>query len=75
VINKEFILPLYLKTVLVIIGLMAFVFILYIAQNILIPIIFATILAVVLHPAVNLLIRFRINRIGAIISLCFLLLF
>jgi predicted PurR-regulated permease PerM len=67
VINKEPILPLYLKTILVIIGLVAFVFILYVAQKILIPIIFATILAVVLHPAVNLLIRFRFHRIGAII--------
>jgi predicted PurR-regulated permease PerM len=72
VITKESILPLYLKTILVIIGLMAFVFILYVAQNILIPIIFATILAVVLHPAVNLLIRFRIPRIGAIIIVMFL---
>ncbi len=69
---KEFTIPLYLKTVLVIVGLVAFVFILYIAQNILIPIVFATILAVVLHPAVNLLIRFRFHRIAAIIIVMFL---
>ncbi len=61
-----------MKTVLVIIGLVAFVFILYIAQHILIPIVFATILAVVLHPAVNLLMRFKVHRILAIIIVMFL---
>jgi predicted PurR-regulated permease PerM len=72
VIIKEYTLPLYLKTVLIIIGLVAFVFILYVAQNILIPIVFATILAVVLHPAVNFFVRFKIHRIVAIIIVMFL---
>jgi len=72
VINKELILPLYLKTVLIIIGLVAFVFILYIAKGIIIPIVFATILAVVLHPAVNMLMRLKIHRIAAIIIVMFL---
>ncbi len=71
-INKELILPLYLKTVLIIIGLVAFVFILYIAKGIIIPIVFATILAVVLHPAVNMLMRLKIHRIAAIIIVMFL---
>lgn len=70
--NKELILPLYLKTVLIIIGLVAIVFILYIAKGIIIPIVFATILAVVLHPAVNLLMRLKIHRIAAIIIVMFL---
>ncbi len=69
---KEYKLPLYLKTVLIIIGLVAFVFILYVAQNILIPIVFATILAVVLHPAVNLFVRFNIHRVVAIVIVMFL---
>ncbi|MFO7789049.1 MAG: AI-2E family transporter [Bacteroidales bacterium] len=64
---REFIIPLYVKTVLVIIGLMAVVFTLYVAQGIIIPIVFATILAIVLHPAVNLITRLRIPRIAAII--------
>ncbi len=70
--NKEFIIPLYVKTVLVIIGLLAVVFVLYIAQGIIIPIVFATILAIVLHPAVNLITRLKINRILAIIITLFL---
>lgn len=69
---KEFIIPFYVKTVLIIIGLMAFVFTLYIAQGIIIPIVFATILAIVLHPAVNLIIRLKINRVVAIVIVMFL---
>ncbi len=69
---KEFIIPLYVKSVLVIIGLLAFVFILYIAQGIIIPIIFATILAIVLHPVVNLIIRLKIHRVVAIVLVMFL---
>jgi predicted PurR-regulated permease PerM len=69
---KEFIIPFYVKTVLIIIGLVAFVFTLYIAQIIIIPIVFATILAIVLHPAVNLIIRLKINRVVAIVIVMFL---
>ncbi|WP_291860135.1 AI-2E family transporter [Marinilabilia sp.] len=64
--NKEFVIPLYAKTVLVILGLVAFVFTLYIAQGIIIPLVFATILAIVLHPAVNLIIRLKVHRVVAI---------
>jgi predicted PurR-regulated permease PerM len=64
---KEFTIPLYVKTVLVIIGLMACVYTLYIAQNIIIPLVFATILAIVLHPAVALITRLRIPRVAAIV--------
>lgn len=55
-----------------IIGLMAFVFTMYIAQNIIIPLVFATLLAIVLHPAVNLMTNLRIPRIAAIIIVMFL---
>jgi predicted PurR-regulated permease PerM len=65
--DKEFKLPLYAKTVLVILGLMAFVFKLYIDRGIIIPLVFATILAIVLHPAVNLIMKLKIPRIAAII--------
>lgn len=64
---KELMLPLYVKTILVTIGLVAFVFILYIAQGIIIPIVFATVLAIILHPLVNLITRLKINRILSII--------
>lgn len=70
--TKEFIIPFYVKSVLVIIGLLAIVFILYIAQDIIIPIVFATILAILLHPAVNLLIRLKIPRVLAIVIMLFL---
>lgn len=65
-------LPVYVKTTLIIIGLLAFVFTLYIARGIIIPIVFATILAIVLHPVVNLMTRIKINRILAIIITLFL---
>ncbi|WP_423126439.1 AI-2E family transporter [Gaoshiqia sp. Z1-71] len=68
---KEFMIPLYVKTVLVFIGLLAFVITLYIAQGVIIPIVFATIFAIVLHPAVNLIIRLKIHRIVAIIIVMF----
>ena len=47
-------------------GLSAFISILYIAQNILIPVIYSTIIAIVLSPAVNLLTRKGMNRTLAI---------
>lgn len=58
--------PDYAKATLIIIGLFVFFTILYIAQGIIVPLIFATIIAVVLHPAVNFLIERKINRIIAI---------
>ena len=76
--DKVLIVPLYLKTVLIIIGLFAVFAILYIAQNIIVPLVFATIIAIVLHPLVNLLIRTKINRVVAIVItllITFLILF
>ncbi len=49
------------------IGLIAFVAILYIAQGIIVPLVFAIIIAVVLHPVVNFFVRLKINRIIAIV--------
>lgn len=69
---KEYTIPFYAKAVLVIIGLMAFVYTLYIVQDIIIPLVFATILAIVLHPAVNLIIRLRIHRVVAIVMVMLL---
>lgn len=65
--DKILIVPLYLKTVLITIGIFAVFAILYIAQSILIPLVFALIIAIVLHPVVNWLIQKKINRVMAIV--------
>jgi len=59
--------PLFIKAPLIIIGTLALFTILYIAQSIIVPIIFATIIAIVLYPGVNWLILKKINRIIAIV--------
>lgn len=40
---------------------------LFIAKNIILPLVFAMIIAIVLHPIVNLLVRYKINRLISII--------
>jgi predicted PurR-regulated permease PerM len=59
-------LPLYAKASIFFIGLIAFFFFLYIAKTIIVPLVFATILAIVLHPVVNFFVRIKINRVVAI---------
>lgn len=66
-IDNELQLPFYAKASIFLIGLVAFVAILYIAQSIIVPIVFATIIAILLHPVVNFLVRKRINRVLAIV--------
>jgi predicted PurR-regulated permease PerM len=58
--------PVYIKVTILLIGLFAFFTLLYIGRVIIVPVVFATIFAIVLHPFVNLFIRLRINRIIAI---------
>jgi predicted PurR-regulated permease PerM len=64
--GEELKLPFYLKATIFLLGICALVAILYIARGIIIPIVFAMIFAIVLHPAVNFFIRLKINRIIAI---------
>ncbi len=59
--------PVSIRAPLVSMGLFALLAFLYIAKSVLIPIVFATIIAIVLHPVVNLFVRVRFNRIFAII--------
>lgn len=59
--------PAYLKLTLVMLGLIAFFFILWIGQDILAPLVFATILAIVLNPLVNRFSRMGVNRVVAIV--------
>jgi len=66
VITSKSILPFYAKAGIFLVGLSALLAILYIAQGIIVPLVFAFIIAILLHPLVNLFVRIRINRILAI---------
>jgi len=59
-------LPFYLKVSQIILGLVAFFFVLYIGQDIIIPLIYATLIAILLNPLVNKLQR-KMNRALAIL--------
>lgn len=60
-------LPFYLKASIILIGLLATIFICYIAQGIIVPFIFSVILSIILHPVVKFFIRLKIHRVLAII--------
>lgn len=59
--------PFYVKVSIFLVGLFAFVAILYIAKGIIVPIVFAMIIAIVLHPVVNFFVKININRVVAVI--------
>lgn len=65
-------LPFIAKTSLILIGMYVFVLMLSIGQGIIVPLIFGTIIAIVLHPMVSFLVRRKLNRILAIIITLFL---
>lgn len=69
---KELKLPIYAKAIFLFIGLLAFLTVLYIARGIIVPLVFATIIAIVLHPVVNFFVKRRINRVIAIVITLFL---
>jgi predicted PurR-regulated permease PerM len=58
--------PFYAKVALVFIGLFAFVFTLHLGKEIIVPILFATIVAILLNPLVTALQRKKVNRVIAI---------
>ncbi len=64
--DNSFKIPFYAKTALISISLFALIYTLNIAQNIIIPIVFATIIAIVINPFVNYLTRKKINHLVAI---------
>lgn len=73
-------LPFYAKASIILVGLFVFISMLHIAQSIIVPIIFSTILAIMLSPVVDFLVRKKINRILSItvsvttlVSLAFLI--
>ena len=66
-IENNSILPFYTKAGIFFVGVVALLAILYVAQGIIVSVIFAFIIAILLHPVVHLLVRLRINRLIAII--------
>jgi predicted PurR-regulated permease PerM len=71
-ISEKIRLPLYAKGTIIFLGLIAVTFILYVAKGIIVPLVFALIIAILLHPVVNFLVKLRINRIVAIVFTIFL---
>ena len=59
-------LPIYAKASLIFIGLFALISMLFLAQRIIVPVIYATIIAIVLSPLVKFFIKIKINKIIAI---------
>lgn len=57
----------YLKLSLITMGLVSFFFILYVGRDIMVPLIFSTILAILLNPMVNFLCKKKFNRVIAIL--------
>jgi predicted PurR-regulated permease PerM len=62
-----YILPLYIKITIILIGFYVLINMLSIAQDIIVPIIFSVMIAVLLHPIVNFFVRIKMNRVVAII--------
>ncbi len=65
--GEEIKLPFYAKITFFLVGLFAVVAILYIARGILVPVAFAIIIAILLHPAVSFFVGLKINRVVAIV--------
>ena len=61
--DVTFKIPFYAKAALIFISAFAFVYTLYIGKEIIVPIVYASILAILLNPFVNYLIRKSINRL------------
>jgi len=71
-VDEKIKLPLYAKMTIISVGLIALLTMLYVAKGIIIPLIFAVIIAIVLHPVVNFLVRMKVNRVIAIVFTIFL---
>lgn len=64
--DGTFKIPFYAKAALIFISAFALVYTLYIGKEIIVPIVYAAILAILLNPFVNYLVRKKINRLMAI---------
>jgi len=58
--------PFYIKFALLTIGTFGLLYGIYIGQNIILPLVYATIIAILLNPLVNILVKHRLNKITAI---------
>lgn len=65
-IKNEIAYPFYTKATIILVGIISFISVLYIAQDIIIPIVMALIIAILLYPVVGFFVRHKINRIFAI---------
>jgi predicted PurR-regulated permease PerM len=65
--NEPLKLPFYSKVSQIIVGTLAFFYVMYIAQDIIVPLIFASLMAILLSPLVEHLVRLKVNRIIAIL--------
>ncbi len=59
--------PLYIKLSLITVGFLAFFYILLVGKQIIVPLIFATIISILLNPVVNFLCKKGFNRVVAIL--------
>jgi predicted PurR-regulated permease PerM len=66
-IDKEFNIPFYARVTIFLVGLFAFITMLYIAKSIVVPIVFSIVIAILLQPVVNFFLRKRMNRVLAIV--------
>ena len=64
--ENSFQIPFYAKVALISIGGFALGLMMYVGQHIIVPILYATMIAILLNPLVNYLIRKRINKIVSI---------
>lgn len=65
--TKEIRLPFLVRASLFVVGVYALFSILYITRSLILPLLFATIIAILLQPIVVILVKYRINRVVAII--------
>ena len=66
-IDKELQIPFYARVTIFLIGIFVLIAMLYIAQSIVVPIIFAILIAILLNPVMNFFVRMKINRVVAIV--------
>lgn len=64
--DKILSIPFYVKLSQIVIGVIGLTYIMIVGQDIIVPLIFSLIIAILLNPVVNFLVRKRFNRIAAI---------
>jgi predicted PurR-regulated permease PerM len=76
--GEEIKFPFYARITIFLVGSIAFLAIMFIGKSIIVPLVFATIIAIMLNPLVNFFVRIKINRVVAItivMVLTFLIIF